>query len=154
VLPHPVDPGSRQDGVVHGPDGSGRGPAPAGLRLVGWTTAALPVAAAVAGYGELSAGAMVTVLAAGFVLAGLGLQRRAGSAAPPARAGVRGWLVWLGALAGWELCALLAGDRLQTLSDLLDPTLAHRVDRGLATLLWFAAGVWLLGRPSAKRGDR
>jgi len=125
-----------------------------GRRLLGWTVAAFPVAWAVAGYGELSAGAMVAILVAGFVLAGIGLQRRAGSAVPPLRAGGRAWLLWLGALAGWELVTLLGDRRLATLSDLLDPTLAHRVNRGLATLLWFAAGVWLLGRPSMPRGHR
>jgi len=139
---------------VRARDGLGRDPLPAGRRRLGWTVAALPVASAVAGYGELSAGAMVAVLAAGFVLAGVGLRRRAGSAVPPVRAGGRAWLLWLGALAGWELVTLLAGGRLATLSDLLDPTLAHGVDRGLATLVWFAAGVWLLGRPSMPRGNR
>ncbi len=96
--------------------------------------------------GELSAGALLAVVAAGLVVAGAGLARRAGAAAAPV--GWRG-LPWLGLLAvgvAWEL-AILADDGLPTLSDLADPVLAEPVLRGAATLGWLAVGAWLVTRP-------
>jgi hypothetical protein len=111
------------------------------------------VAATVARYGELSAAALAAVLAAGLVLAGAGLARRAGSAAASVGAAARPWWGWLAALAGWEVYTRLdhawlpSRSELPTLSDLLDPGLAHPVVRGVATVAWFAAGVWLLSRP-------
>ena len=122
--------------------------------VTGWVAPAAAAALAVGRYGEFSWPAMAAVAAAGCVLAGLGLARRAGSAtrAVPRAAGP--WLTWLSALAGWELYTWLLNRGLPTLSDLLDPVLAHPVLRGAATLLWFAAGVWLLRRPTTTGGDR
>jgi hypothetical protein len=98
--------------------------------------------------GELSLAALLAVAAAGTVVAGVGLVRRSGQAAPPV--GRRGlpWLVWATAAVSWELVAL-ADDDLPTLSDLADPALAHPALRGAATLCWLAAGAWLLARPSS-----
>ncbi|SDN77100.1 hypothetical protein SAMN05428965_1546 [Geodermatophilus sp. DSM 45219] len=112
--------------------------------------AALACATAVAVSGELSAGALLAVTAAGLVVAAVGLVRRAGAEAP--RVGRRGlpWLGWLAAAVVWEL-ATLADDDLPTLSDLADPVLASPVARGAATLGWLAAGAWLVGRPGPRR---
>jgi hypothetical protein len=60
------------------------------------------------------------------------------------------WLLWLVALTGWEALAL-AADGLPTLSDLLDPVLAHPLVRAAATAGWLAAGAWLVGRPRSQR---
>ncbi|SNS17037.1 hypothetical protein SAMN06893096_102331 [Geodermatophilus pulveris] len=96
--------------------------------------------------GQLSAGALVAVAAAGAAVTATGLARRAGAGAPPV--GRRGlpWLVWLAAALGWELVTLADAD-LPTLSDLADPVLAVPLVRGAATLAWLAAGAWLLTRP-------
>jgi hypothetical protein len=118
-------------------------PAAAACALAG--TVAVTVAVA----GELSAGALLAVAAAGLAVAGVGLARRAGAAAPPV--GRRGapWLGWLAAAAGWE-AVTLADDDLPTLSDLADPLLASPVLRGAATLAWLAAGAWLVTRPGPR----
>jgi hypothetical protein len=112
--------------------------------------AAVACAAAVAVSGELSVGALLAVAAAGLVVAGVGLTRRAGAGTP--RVGRRGlpWLGWLAAATGWEV-ATLADDDLPTLSDLADPLLASPVLRGVATLGWLAAGAWLAARPGPGR---
>jgi hypothetical protein len=104
--------------------------------------------AAVIAWGELSLGALLAVGTAGTIMAGLGLVRRSGEAAPPV--GRRGllWLVWAAAAVSWELVAL-ADDDMPTLSDLADPALAHPAMRGAATLCWLTAGAWLLARPSS-----
>ena len=109
---------------------------------------AMSCVAAVMIGGELSLAALLAVTAAGTVIAGVGLVRRSGEAAPPV--GRRGlpWLVWATAAVSWELVAL-ADDDLPTLSDLADPALAHPALRGAATLCWLAAGAWLLARPSS-----
>jgi hypothetical protein len=109
---------------------------------------AMSCVAAVMIGGELSLAALLAVAAAGAVVAGVGLVRRSGEAAPPV--GRRGlpWLVWATAAVSWELVAL-ADDDLPTLSDLADPALAHPALRGAATLCWLAAGAWLLARPSS-----
>jgi hypothetical protein len=102
--------------------------------------------AAVMAWGELSLGAFLAVGATGAIIAGVGLVRRSGEAAPPVgRRGVP-WLVWATAAVSWELVAL-ADDDVPTLSDLADPALAHPALRGIATLCWLAAGAWLLARP-------
>ena len=103
-------------------------------------------AVAVAVSGEFSAGALLAVVAAGLLVTGAGLARRAGATAPPV--GRRGlpWLGLLGAAVAWEL-ATLADDDLPTLSDLADPVLAEPVLRGAATLGWLAVGAWLVARP-------
>ncbi|MGY1808846.1 hypothetical protein ACI8AF_15870 [Blastococcus sp. SYSU D00669] len=106
----------------------------------------VPCTAAVAVHGELSAGALIAVAGAGLALAAVGLAQRAGRAAPPVgRRGVP-WLVLLVAAVGWEL-VLLGVDGVPTLSDLLDPVLAHPVVRGPATVGWLVLGSWLLLRP-------
>ena len=106
----------------------------------------LPCLAAVTAYGELSTGALIAVAATGAALAGVGLARRAGQAAPPVGPRGRPWLAWLGAAAAFELLTLLHPG-LPTLSDLLDPVLAHPGIRAAATAGWLAAGAWLLTRP-------
>jgi hypothetical protein len=112
---------------------------------------AVVVAVVVAASGELSAGALVAVGIAGAVVATAGLRRRAGQAARPVgRAGLP-WLAWLVAVAAWEAFAL-AGDRVPTVSDLLDPALAQPAVRAAATLCWLAAGVWLVRRPVERAG--
>ena len=102
---------------------------------------------AVAVFGELSTGALVAVSSAGAVLTAVGLVRRAGAGAPPVGRRGRPWLAWLAAAVAWELVTLADGD-LPTLSDLLDPVLAHPVLRGTATAGWLAAGAWLVSRPA------
>lgn len=116
------------------------------LRRLTCAVVAAACAAAVAVSGELSTGALLAVTTAGLAVAGVGLARRAGAAAPPV--GRRGtpWLVWLAAAAAWELVTL-ADDDLPTLSDLADPVLAHPVARAAATVGWLAAGAWLVARP-------
>jgi hypothetical protein len=108
---------------------------------------AVPCAAAVAAFGELSAGALVAVVATGLLIAGAGLAGRAGEAAPAV--GRRGlpWAVWLVAAVVWEQATLLDDD-LPTVSDLADPVLAHPLVRGVATLAWVAVGAWLVTRPA------
>jgi hypothetical protein len=105
--------------------------------------------AAVMAWGELSLGALLAIGTAGTVIAGLGLVRRSGEAAPPV--GRRGlpWLVWGTAAVSWELVGL-SDDDLPALSDLTDPALAHPAVRGAATLCWLAAGAWLVTRPASR----
>ena len=109
-------------------------------------TLGVPCVAAVMICGELSTGALIAVGTTGAVLAGIGLARRAGEAAPPV--GRRGWpwLAWLAAAVTWEVLTLVDGD-LPTLSDLMDPVLARPELRGVATIGWLMAGAWLLARP-------
>lgn len=122
-------------------------PSSRGARRLAWLAVWVPCVVAVTVYGELSSGALLGVGTTGTLLVGVGLARRAGEAAPPVgRDGVP-WLGWLGAVAAWELLTLV-DDSLSTLSDLMDPVLAHPGARGLATLGWLAGGAWLLGRPS------
>ena len=106
----------------------------------------VPCVIAVIVCGELSTGALIAVGTTGAVLAGVGLARRAGEAAPPV--GRRGWpwLVWIAAAGTWEALTLV-DDGLPTLSDLLDPILAHPALRGAATICWLMVGAWLLARP-------
>ena len=117
-------------------------------RFLGWPlplVAGVPCVVAVVSFGELSPGALTAVGATGAVLAGVGLVRRVGEAAPPvARRGLP-WLGWLTAALAWELFTLAAD--LPTLSDLVDPVLAVPPLRGAATIGWLAAGGWLLARP-------
>ena len=118
-------------------------------RRVTVAAAGVSCAAAVVAWGELSLGALLAVGTAGTIIAGLGLARHSGEAAPPV--GRRGlpWLAWAAAAVSWELVAL-ADDDLPTLSDLTDPALAHPALRGAATLCWLAAGAWLLARPAPR----
>lgn len=102
-------------------------------------------------YGELSGEALVAVGAVGAVLAVVGLARRSGEAAPPVGRRGAGWLVWLTALGAWELLTL-SHDSLWTVSDLLDPVLAHPLPRAVATVGWFLGGLWLVDRPGRRRG--
>ena len=113
----------------------------------------VPCVAAVMICGELSTGALIAVGTTGAVLAGVGLARRAGEAAPPV--GRRGWpwLVWLAAAVTWEVLTLFDGD-LPTLSDLADPVLARPGLRGAATVGWLMAGAWLLARPCHRDESR
>ncbi len=112
--------------------------------------AAVACAVTVAVTGELSTGALLAVATAGLAVAGIGLARRAGAAAPPV--GRRGapWLAWLVAAAAWE-AVTLADDDLPALSDLADPVLASPALRGLATLGWLALGTWLATRPRSRQ---
>lgn len=112
------------------------------------------VTATVMTYGELSVEALVAVVASGCLLAGLGLARRVGSATEPVgRAGLP-WLVWVVAVALWECLTYVLRERVPTLSDLVDPVLAHAIPRGAATVAWLAAGLWLVTRPSRLPGAR
>jgi hypothetical protein len=117
---------------------------PARRRLT-WAALAVPCAAGVAVAGELSAGALLAVGAAGVVVSVVALTRRAGRASPPV--GRRGlpWLGWLVLAVAWEVATLAGG--LPTLSDLADPALAHPAGRAAATVCWVAAGAWLATRP-------
>src|SRR5688572_26797591 len=76
------------------------------VRKVTVAAGAAACVAAVMAWGELSLGALVAVAAAGAIIAGLGLVRRAGEAAPPV--GRRGlpWLVWVTAAVAWEVVTL------------------------------------------------
>lgn len=109
--------------------------------------------AVVAVYGELSVQALIAVTATGVVLTVVGLARRAGEAAGSVGRAARPWWAWLLAALAWEL-ATLHVDRLPTLSDLMDPVLAHPVPRGAATVGWLAVGAWLLARPARRGGAR
>jgi hypothetical protein len=115
--------------------------------------AGVPCVAAVVTYGELSTGALTAVAATGALLAGVGLLRRAGEAAPPVARGHLPWLTWLTAAMAWELLTLVDDD-LPTLSDLADPVLAVPALRGAATITWLAAGAWLLARPQHQQETR
>ena len=106
-------------------------------------------AATVAVFGELSWQAFLAVSIPGILLAGWALARRAGSGAPAPPDGGRPWLCWVIALALWELSTFLSGDALPTLSDLADLPLASPVPRAAGVVIWFAAGWWLLMRPSS-----
>ncbi len=97
-------------------------------------------------YGELSTRTLIAVGTTGAVLAAVGLACRVGEAARPVEGRGLPWLVWLAAVVAWELLTLIDDD-LPTLSDLLDPVLAHPALRGAATVGWLAAGAWLLARP-------
>lgn len=113
-----------------------------------WTLAVIPLVATVATFGELTIQSFVAVLVAGGLLTALALRRRSGSASPAV--GRRGlvWLVWLVVVSLWELATLLAASTLATLSDLMDPVLAHPWVRATATLVWAGCGWWLLRRPT------
>ncbi|MGZ4631720.1 MAG: hypothetical protein ACXV2G_03555 [Actinomycetes bacterium] len=124
------------------------GALPEWLRTVGWAIAVIPVAATVGTFGELSPQAFVAVSLAGAALMVLGLRRRAGSASPAVHGAGFVWLGWLVVVSLWELWMFLRSTRYPTLSDLMDPVLAHHTLRALATVVWFAAGVWLIRRPS------
>lgn len=120
-----------------------------GSRLV-CAVVAVCCVAAVTVFGELSLQALVAVGLTGLLGAGYVLRTRAGEAAPPVgRRGVA-WLVWLGAAGTWELVTL-SHDALPTVSDLVDPVLAHPAARAAAVLGWLAAGAWLLSRPRRPR---
>jgi hypothetical protein len=106
-------------------------------------------AAGVAVSGELSAGALLAVGAAGLAVGAVALTRRAGEdAAPVGRRGLP-WLVWLAAALAWEAAAL-ADDDLPTVSDLADPVLAQPAVRAAATVVWLAVGLWLASRPGRR----
>lgn len=119
---------------------------------LGWVVAVIPVAATVGTYGELSPEAFVAVSIAGTVVMVVGVRRDAGAAAPPVRRAALAWLGWLVVVALWELWTRLHDAQYPTLSDLMDPVLAHHAPRALATVLWFAAGVWLVRRPAIRDG--
>lgn len=123
------------------------------VRRSAWVTLALLCTGVVAVYGELSVQALVTVAATGTVFAAVGLARRAGEGAD--RVGRRGsaWSVWLMTALLWEGLTL-RDDSLPTLSDLMDPVLAHPVPRGTATACWLAVGGWLLTRPAQRDASR
>ena len=109
--------------------------------------------AVVAVHGELSGQALVAVAGTGTVLTAVGLVRGAGLAADPVGRSGAPWLLWLAAVLAWELLTFVAAG-LPTLSDLLDPVLAHPAPRGAATVGWLAAGAWLIGRPGRREGSR
>ncbi|MGY1770916.1 hypothetical protein [Blastococcus sp. SYSU D00813] len=119
-------------------------------RRLTWAAVAVVCVVAVVGSGELSTGALLVLSGVGLAVAGTGLARRTGAAAPPV--GRRGlpWLGWLAAGLVWEVVTLAADD-LPTVSDLADPLLAHPPVRAAATVGWVAAGAWLLARPGPRR---
>jgi hypothetical protein len=121
---------------------------PSRRSALGWTLAVIPVVATVATFGELTLQSFAAVLAAGTLLTALALRRRSGSAAE--RVGPLGlvWLAWLAVVSLWELATLLDAASLATLSDLMDPVLAHPALRGAATVVWAVCGWWLLRRPA------
>ena len=110
---------------------------------------AVTCAAVVGICGELSLGALLAVVAAGTVVAGCCLIRRAGAGAPAVGGGGLPWLGWLAAALCWEMVARV-DDALPTARDLADPLLAHPLLRGAVTLGWLAVGGWLLARPSSR----
>lgn len=118
-------------------------------RRSAWSSLVLVCIAAVAVYGELSVQSLVAVSATGAVFVTVGLARRAGERADRVGRRAAPWSVWLAAVLGWELSTLRV-DRLPTLSDLMDPVLAHPVARGAATAAWLAAGAWLIARPAPR----
>lgn len=117
------------------------------VRRSAWVLLGSVCVGTVAVFGELSVEALVVVSATGAIVLTAALTRRAGEAAEPV--GRRGlpWAGWLAAALTWELL-VLADDAQPTLSDLMDPVLAHPVPRGAATAVWLAAGAWLLARPA------
>jgi hypothetical protein len=108
--------------------------------------AAFGCATAVAAFGELAPGSLVAVGAAGAVLCGVGLARRAGAGSPPVRPAVPASVV-LGTVILFEAFAL-AHPAVPTLSDLADRPLATPAVRGAAVLLWLLLGSWLVLRPT------
>ena len=108
---------------------------------------------AVAVSGELSPAALLAVAAAGGVVTAVALVRRAGAGSPEVGRPLRVPVVLVAAAAAVELVAL-ARDDLPTLSDLLDPVLAHPVARAAATAGWLATGAWLATRPNGEPGAR
>ena len=108
-------------------------------------------AVVVGAYGELSWQAFVAVAATGLLVAALAVLRRAGAGAPPVGRRGLGWATWLVVAAAVEATTLAHPD-LPTLSDLADPLLADGPVRAAATLVWLAAGAWLLTRPATGRG--
>ncbi|MFW3169254.1 hypothetical protein [Geodermatophilus sp. CPCC 206100] len=122
-------------------------------RSARWATVVVlgvPCTAAVTVWGELSPGSLAAVLGTGTVVAALALAGRSGAGAPPVGRGGRPWLLWALVVIGWEL-ATLALPAVPTLSDLLDPVLAHPPVRAAATVGWLALGGWLIGRPPTAR---
>lgn len=117
------------------------------VRRSAWASLGSVCLGTVVVFGELSVEALVAVSATGVIVLSVALIRRAGEAAEPV--GRRGlpWVAWLAAALAWELLAL-ADDARRTLSDVMDPVLAHPVPRGAATAVWLAAGAWLLARPA------
>ncbi|MGY1739651.1 MULTISPECIES: DUF6186 family protein [unclassified Blastococcus] len=84
----------------------------------------------------------------GTLVTGIGLLRRTGAGSPAEGRLPRTWLLLGAALAVFEAVALLRED-VPTLSDIADPALAVSSVRAAATLLWCAAGAWLVTRPPA-----
>lgn len=117
------------------------------VRRSAWIVLGSVCVGTVAVFGELSVEALVAVSVTGVIVLSAALTRRAGEAAEPV--GRRGlpWAAWLAAALAWELL-VLADDSQPTLSDLMDPVLAQPVPRGAATVVWLAAGAWLLARPA------
>ena len=119
---------------------------PCARRLL-WVLLGSVCVGTVAVFGELSVEALVAVSAMGVIVLSAALTRRAGEAAEPVgRRGVP-WAAWRAAAVAWELL-VLADDAQPTLSDLVDPVLAHPVPRGAATAVWLAVGAWLFARPA------
>lgn len=123
------------------------------VRRSAWSTLALLCIVVVAVYGELSVQSLVTVAATGTVLVVVGLACRAGEGADPVGRRGLAWSVWLVTALVWE-GSTWRDDRLSTLSDLMDPVLAHPVLRGAATACWLAVGAWLLARPAQRDASR
>lgn len=115
-------------------------------------------ATAVAIAGELSTGAHVAVIGTVSIVAAVALARPVaprtrgqkspflpdggGRSRPPPRQKWRSLLVVAVVVLAWEGISL-ATPGLPTVSDLLDPVLAHPLPRGAATLAWYAVGVRL-----------
>lgn len=121
------------------------------LELVPLSAIGIAVVATVVTFGQLTLQAFLAVLAAGLVISAVGLARRAGSGVPPVGPAGRVWLGWLVTGTLWEALMFARNSRFPTLSDLLDPALAHPAVRGLATVGWLALGRWLITRPAGPR---
>lgn len=109
----------------------------------------IPCVAAVVGYGELSAGALVAVTSTGLILACVGVLTRSGHGASPVGRSGAPWVAVLLAAAAFEVVTL-ATDALPALSDLLDVVLRAPAARGGAAVVWLLVGGWLLTRPTAR----
>lgn len=100
------------------------------------------------GLRPFSAEATLAVVGAGLAAMTTGQARRPQHDSRRAIAGVRGWLVLLVALAGWQLLAYVQEPRSEhpTLSSLTNAALDTHTARAIAFAVWLIAGSWLARR--------